>query len=70
LDGGFAIAAVPGKATPRVRLGTLALKPLPRDVAVQNEAVTGEGNGARGPPGAPPDGEAALVDSTILPGVI
>ncbi len=30
LDGGFAIAAVPGKATPRVRLGTLALKPLRR----------------------------------------
>lgn len=51
LDGGFAIAAVPGKATPRVRLGTLALKPLRRDVAVQETAVTGEGNGARGPPG-------------------
>ncbi len=52
LDSGFAVSAVPGKATPRVRLGTLALKPLPRDVAVQNEAVTGEGNGARGPPDA------------------
>jgi len=52
LDGNFAMAAVPGKATPRVRLGTLALKPLRRDVVVQDEAVTGEGNGARGPPGA------------------
>jgi hypothetical protein len=69
LDGGFAITAVPGKATPRVRLGTLALKPLRRDVAVQDEAVTGSGNGARGPPGASPDGEAALVDSTILPSI-
>ena len=52
LDGGFAISAVPGKATPRVRLGTLALKPLPRDVALSDEAVTGEGNSARGPPNA------------------
>ncbi|BBB10204.1 MSCRAMM family protein [Sphingopyxis sp. EG6] len=52
IDGSFAVAAVPGKATPRVRLGTLALKPLMRDVAVQGEAVTGEGNGARGPPDA------------------
>jgi hypothetical protein len=52
LDSGFAIGAAPGKATPRVRLGTLALKPLRRDVAVQDEAVTGEGNGARGPPDA------------------
>lgn len=50
LDGGFAVAAVPGKATPRVRLGTLALKPLPGAVAVQDAAVTGEGNGARAPP--------------------
>jgi len=51
LDGGFTIAAIPGKATPRVRLGTLAVKPLRRDVAVQDAAVTGEGHGARGPPG-------------------
>ncbi len=51
LDGGFAIAAVPGKATPRVRLGTLALKPLRRDVAVQGEPSAGS-NSARGPPGA------------------
>jgi hypothetical protein len=43
---------MPGKATPRVRLATLALNPLMRDVAVQGEAVTGEGNGARGPPDA------------------
>src|SRR3990167_9702956 len=51
LDGGFAIAAVPGKAAPRVRLGTLALKPLRRDVAVQGEPSAGS-NSARGPPGA------------------
>ena len=50
LDGGFAVAAVPGKATPRVRLGTLALKPLPGAVAALDAAVTGEGNGARAPP--------------------
>jgi hypothetical protein len=51
LDGAFAMSATPGKATPRVRLGTLALTPLRRDVALQDEAVTGEGNSARGPPG-------------------
>jgi len=51
LDSVFAIGAVPGKATPRVRLGTLALKPLRREVAMQGEAVTGDGNSARGPPG-------------------
>ncbi|MDO9368878.1 MAG: carboxypeptidase regulatory-like domain-containing protein [Sphingopyxis sp.] len=50
LDGVFAIGAAPGKATPRVRLGTLALKPLRRDVAVQDDALPGA-NGARGPPG-------------------
>lgn len=70
LDCGFAIAAVPGTATPRVRLGTLALQPLRRDVAVQDEAATGAGNGARGPPGESPDGDAALVDLTVLSGVI
>ena len=55
LDGVFAIGAAPGKATPRVRLGTLALKPLRRDVAVQDDALPGA-NGARGPPG---DGDEA-----------
>ncbi|MFC3783554.1 hypothetical protein GGR90_001346 [Sphingopyxis italica] len=50
LDGAFVISAVPGKATPRVRLGTLVLKPLVRDVAIRNEAPAG-GNNARGPPG-------------------
>ncbi|OHD07365.1 carboxypeptidase regulatory-like domain-containing protein [Sphingopyxis sp. RIFCSPHIGHO2_12_FULL_65_19] len=52
LDGGFAIAAVPGKANPRVRLGTLVLKPLRRDMAVQDEGAKGADNGARAPPGA------------------
>lgn len=50
LDAQFAIGAVPGKATPRVRLGTLVLKPLRRDVALQDEALT-DGRSARGPPG-------------------
>lgn len=50
LDGSIAISAVPGKATPRVRLGTLSLKPHPRDVVVQDE--TGDGNRARAPPDA------------------
>ncbi|HEY0594714.1 carboxypeptidase regulatory-like domain-containing protein [Sphingopyxis sp.] len=50
LDGAFAIGAVPGKATPRVRLGTLALKPLRREVARQDGDPPG-GNSARGPPG-------------------
>lgn len=49
LDPGFVLSAVPGKATPRVRLGTLALKPVRRDVAVQGEAVE-DGHSARGPP--------------------
>jgi hypothetical protein len=53
IDGAFAIGASPGKAAPRVRLGTLALKPLRRDVAAAGEAATGEGNSARGPPGTP-----------------
>jgi hypothetical protein len=49
LDGAFAISAAPGKATPRVRLGTLSLKPLHRDVAMRDDAAPG-GNSARGPP--------------------
>ena len=50
LDGAFAVSATPGKTTPRVRLGTLALTPLRRDVALQDEAGAGA-NSARGPPG-------------------
>lgn len=50
IDSVFAVSAAPGKATPRVRLGTLALKPLRRDVALQDEAPSG-GNSARGPSG-------------------
>lgn len=52
LDGAFAIDAAPGKAGPRVRLGTLALKPLRREAAVRGAAVAGDGNSARGPPDA------------------
>ena len=52
LDGGFAIAAVPGKANPRVRLGTSVLKPLRRDMVVQDEGGQGAGHGARAPPDA------------------
>lgn len=55
LDGAFAMSAAPGKATPRVRLGTLSLKPLRRDVAMRDEAQPG-GNSARGPPDAGGDG--------------
>ncbi len=35
---GFTLAAAPGKATPRVRFGTLALQPLRRDLAGQDDA--------------------------------
>ncbi|HMO76733.1 MAG TPA: carboxypeptidase-like regulatory domain-containing protein [Sphingopyxis sp.] len=51
LDAGFAMNAAPGKATPRVRLGTLVLKPVRRAMADGGEGATGEGNSARGPPG-------------------
>jgi len=50
LDGALVLSAAPGKAMPRVRLGTVALKPLSRDVAIRDEAQSG-GNMARGPPG-------------------
>lgn len=40
LDPGFVLAAAPGKASPRVRLGTLALKPLRGDLARLDEAVS------------------------------
>ena len=51
LDTAFAVSASPGKATPRVRLGTLALKPVARMFAEGGEGATGAGNDARGPPG-------------------
>lgn len=51
LDAAFAIPAVPGKATPRVRLGTLMLKPLRRDL-VADQAAAPAGNKARAPPGS------------------
>ncbi|MBO9697190.1 MAG: carboxypeptidase regulatory-like domain-containing protein [Sphingopyxis sp.] len=51
LDGALALGAAPGKAMPRVRLGTVALKPLGRAVAIRDEAPPG-GTMARGPPGA------------------
>lgn len=50
LDGAFTVSAAPGKATPRVRLGTLTLKPLHRDVAIRDGALPGS-TSARGPPG-------------------
>lgn len=52
LDPGFALSAVPGKAGPRVRLGTLTLKPVRSAAAVQGDAVQGGGTSARGPPQA------------------
>ncbi len=51
LDPAFVIGAAPGKASPRVRLGTLALKPLRREAAA-TVAAEEEANRARGPPGA------------------
>ncbi|RYG75664.1 MAG: hypothetical protein EON59_18005, partial [Alphaproteobacteria bacterium] len=38
LDSSFAISAVPGKAMPRVRLGTVTLMPLRSNVMLQNAA--------------------------------
>lgn len=51
LDPGFMLAAAPGKAKPRVRLGTLALQPLRRDLAGRDNGIAEHGNSARGPPG-------------------
>lgn len=53
LDPAFALGATPGKATPRVKLGTLALKPLRREAALSGEAVPDGGTSARGPPAHP-----------------
>ncbi|WP_262408206.1 collagen binding domain-containing protein [Sphingopyxis sp. OPL5] len=58
IDGAFAIGASPGKAAPRIRLGTLALKPVRRDLAAASDGVTGAGNSARGPPVAEDKGPA------------
>jgi len=49
LDPAFALSAVPGKATPRVRLGTVTLRPAGRVVAIRGDAADA-GNGARAPP--------------------
>ena len=48
LDSAFSTGAAPGKTAPRVRLGTLALKPNGA-VAIRDEAPSGS-NIARGPP--------------------
>lgn len=62
LDAAFAIDAVPGKAAPRVRLGTLALKPLRRDVAILDEPQSGA-NSARGPPESGQDDDPIRQDA-------
>lgn len=49
LDPGFSMIAQPGKAKPRVKLGTLALKPIARGLASAT-AVPEDGVSARGPP--------------------
>ena len=54
LDSAFVMRASPGKAMPRVKLGTLALKPASR--ALAGGSATGEGNDARGPPAEKADG--------------
>jgi hypothetical protein len=51
LDSTFAMSAGPGKATPRVRLGTLVLTPLNRVVTMRDDAPS-DSNTARGPSGA------------------
>ncbi len=49
LDPGFLMIAQPGKSQPRVKLGTLALKPIARGLA-STSAVPEGGLSARGPP--------------------
>lgn len=56
LDPGLVLNAVPGKAAPRVKLGTLTLRPLRRDAAATSETLPEGGHGARGPPDVPPQG--------------
>lgn len=55
LDPAFVLSAVPGKQMPRVRLGTLALRPLARALAGGDAADGGQG-GARAPPDDARDG--------------
>jgi len=50
LDAAMVLSAVPGKTTPRVKLGTVKLKPLQRDAAAI-DARDEDGTSARGPPG-------------------
>ncbi|PAL21564.1 carboxypeptidase-like regulatory domain-containing protein [Sphingopyxis sp. GW247-27LB] len=50
LDPAFVLSAMPGKASPRVRLGTLALKPLAGVLADAGTILEGDA-GALGPPG-------------------
>ena len=52
LDAGLMLSAVPGKATPRVKLGTVKLKPLQRNAAATDVAPESN-NSARGPPSTP-----------------
>lgn len=59
LDPALVLSAVPGKAAPRVRLGTLALKPLARTFA--GGAVPESDVGARGPPVSGPVPTASLT---------
>jgi hypothetical protein len=51
LDPGLTLGAVTGKATPRVKLGTIRLKPLARAAALPDAAADEGANSARGPPG-------------------
>lgn len=53
LDPAFMLSAGPGKAAPRVKLGTLKLRPLQRDAAGPTVAAE-SGNSARGPPADEP----------------
>jgi len=54
LDPAFVMPAEPGKSTPRVKLGTLALRPVSRSLA--GESGRGERNDIRGPPADKADG--------------
>lgn len=53
LDPAFVLSVGPGKAAPRVKLGTLKLRPLQRDAAGPTAAAE-SGNSARGPPADEP----------------
>lgn len=51
LDSDFAQSAMPGKVSPRIRLGTIPLKPLRRDVLISDKGVTDANGAAAGEPG-------------------